>query len=270
MKQLTLAMLMGFAFTLQAQNTAFELVKDDDNIWVEKFDSTVVDENRYNWNNTIFKVGRTFVYDFVHITKTGDSLFVAFKEEQEWDFVSKSEKVDNTVAGVKIGVSNGLSPFDQFLPDYNQTVISYTYGKEKTFSVSGAIENEKNIWIHPPRDRYFKILELNPFPYIEAPYEVGTRWKWNLAIGAQWGDSRWKTWEGNIENSYDYEIVGTETIKTAFGEISCYVIQSHADSSLGKTALTAHFNESYGFVKLDYTNIDGSKTILQLIDLLAP
>jgi len=50
------------------------------------------------------------------------------------------------------------------------------------FSMSGTIENEGNVWIHPPRDNYFKIIELNPFPYIKAPYNIGAKWAWKLKI----------------------------------------------------------------------------------------
>ncbi len=72
-------------------------------------------------------------------------------------------------------------------PDYNQTAISYEYfinnGISYTKEVTGAIENKMNVWIHPPRSNFFKILELNPFPYIKTPYKIGTKWNWKLQIG---------------------------------------------------------------------------------------
>jgi len=42
------------------------------------------------------------------------------------------------------------------------------------------------------------------------------------------------------------------------------VIDSKAKSNLGETELIAYFNEAFGFVKLEYTNIDGTKTYLEL------
>ena len=153
----------------------------------------------------------------------------------------------------------------QFDPNYYQTAISYQFEENTPFSMSGVIENEANIWMHPPRDQYFRILELNPFPYIKAPYDVGTKWNWKLQVGSQWGDERWKTWEGNIENSYQYQITAKKMISTPFGELKCLVVESTAKSRLGETSLTAYFHEKYGFVKLDYTNIDQSKTQLELV-----
>ena len=242
----------------------YELVLDNDGILVEKFDSIHKDENKYNYNNEIFKIGTKFTYDFQHLTADNTPQYFAVnKEKKSWDFVNQNNNDSNVVKQVLIGVLSG-NLFAQFIPDYNQTVISYRYKKNAPFSASGVIENEANIWIHPPRDHYFKILELNPFPYIKAPYEVGTQWTWKLLIGSQWGDERWKTWEGNIENNYQYEITGKEVLSTNFGDLECFVIKSTAKSSLGETALTAFFHPIYGFVKLDYTNINGSKTLLEL------
>ena len=190
--------------------------------------------------------------------------------EKAWFFVSVDSINENTIDKVIITVKFGLKPMNFQNPDYNQTVISFNYpqisGKETFNSTSGVIENEKNVWIHPPRDRFFRILEINPFPFIQAPYEIGNKWNWSLKIGSFWGDSRWKTWDESIENKYIYEIIDKKKIKLAIGEFECYVIQSTAKSSIGQTHLTAYFNMEIGFVKLEYTNIDSTKTILELIN----
>ena len=114
---------------------------------------------------------------------------------------------------------------------------------------------------------YFTILELNPFPYIKAPYQAGTEWTWKLAIGGQWGDARWKEWEGNIINNYNYKILGEIPLKTELGSLKCLIVEGTATSDLGTTKLISYFNEDYGFVKLEYTNIDGSKTFLDILEV---
>jgi hypothetical protein len=184
-----------------------------------------------------------------------------------WTFVDEEATDSLIVKSVVIDVVNG-NPMSQFLPDYNQTVIAYELIEGIPFSMSGVIENEANVWMHPPREHYFKILELNPFPYIKAPYEVGTTWTWDLGIGSSWADERWKTWEGVIENTYQYEITDQVTLETDMGDLDCFVIESSAESRIGETALTAYFHPEYGFVRLNYTNIDGSKTNLVLTEKL--
>lgn len=46
----------------------------------------------------------------------------------------------------------------------------------------------------------------------------------------------------------------------------CYIIESKANSTIGEARHVAYFNPKYGFVKLDYTNMDGSKTNLKLTE----
>lgn len=259
----------------QNMNDKGYVLEEDGGIYTEVFDSTNVDENRYTSNNRIYKENISFTYSFEHLTKEGEKLFFkedAIKKESkyQWKFVKPNVEDKDIIEKVKISVKYGLEPMLTHVPDYNQTLLQYDYPtKDNTSpfnSISGAIENEKNVWIHPPRDKYFRILELNPFPFIKTPYEVGNSWEWKLGIGSGWGDERWKTWEGGIENQYSYEISGKKIIETKLGKIDCFIIKSTASSDIGKTKLTAYFNEDYGFIRLNYTNIDGSKTNLELIE----
>ncbi|MDO1512386.1 hypothetical protein Q2T41_06940 [Maribacter confluentis] len=241
------------------------MIVDDDGILVEKFDSTVDDENRYNHNNVIYKVGNCFKYKFEHITVDNrKKFFKIIADNSGWEFVNEEDKNQTPIKSLTMEVANG-NPLANYIPDNNQTVLIYKL-TEDSYSTTGAIENEGNIWIHPPRDKYFEILELNPFPYIKAPYEIGNKWSWNLIIGDMWADGRWKLWQGQIENKYEYEITDKQTLKTDIGKIECFVIESNAISRIGETKLTAYFNVDYGFVKLDYINIDGSKTNLELAE----
>jgi len=133
-------------------------------------------------------------------------------------------------------------------------------------SYSGIVENERNLWMHPNRDCLFQILELNPFPYIQYPIKKGKTWKWRLSIGSQWGDERWKTWTGGIVNKYKYKIADTDCeVVTPMGTLSCVKVEAVAKSRIGKTYLTAYYNETYGFVKMDNTNIDGSRLLVDLV-----
>lgn len=247
----------------------YNLVLDDDGILVEQFDSTNSDENRYTANNTIFKTGTAFHYSFEHIDPKGEQYAFEYIDSiANWRFTRANSINNNAIEQVVITVKEGLQPFIKFFPDYNQTIISYRYitknGPSKFSGSSGVIENEGNIWMHPPREKYFKILELNPFPYVKAPFKKGNKWNWKLTIGEHWSDPRWKLWKGKIENEYEYTITGKENLQTAFGALECYVIESWAESTIGKTYLTSYFSPDYGFVKMDYTNIDSSKTTLTL------
>ncbi|NJY61974.1 hypothetical protein HC174_04275 [Salinimicrobium sp. CDJ15-81-2] len=244
-------------------------------IFREQFDSTNLADSRYTDNNLVFKSGTRFLYSFRHISKEGEEFYFRFVPTSDnhfnsWVFVPADSVSDKSIQQVQITVKPGLEPMIHNSPDYDQTVIKFEYplenGRSEFASHTGVIENEKNIWMHPPRNQYFRILELNPFPFIKAPYEVGSQWQWELEIGSFWGDERWKTWEGSITNKYEYAITGKRTENTIFGALKVYEISSTANSSIGETGLTALFNEEYGFIELDYRNIDGSRTVLELVE----
>lgn len=196
MKTLTI-LLLAFVIALTSctssekkPQVSYDLISSTSGISIEKFDKEIKDENKYNYNNEVFKVGTKFTYDFQHFTPENEvRYFKVHDDKKSWDFVDENDQDDEIVKKVIIGTLNG-NPMSQWDPNYYQTAISYRFKENTPFSMSGVIENEGNIWMHPPRDQYFKILELNPFPYIKAPYEVGTQWNCKLQIGGQWGDKR--------------------------------------------------------------------------------
>lgn len=253
--------------------TEKSLIKDgeysviEEGIFVEKFAPEVTDENRYNLDNVIYKVGRTFVYDYVYIDKAGEQFHFEGGRDG-WNFAPVGTDRYYVVKQVHIKVLNGLQPMIEQIPDYNQTLLNFTCPPNTDYTISGVVENYKNVWMHPPREALFRILELNPFPFIQAPYEVGHTWDWELDVDNKWGDPRWVTWEGPLTNKYDYKITEKKMVSTAFGELECLVIQSTAKNRLGQSELTANFNVNYGFVNLDFTNIDGSKINMTLSELL--
>lgn len=114
----------------------------------------------------------------------------------------------------------------------------------------------------------FGVLELNPFPFIMMPYEVGHQWSWTLKkIGSFYGDPRWGEWEGTIDNVVRYEITDEIVLGTRLGDLDCFVIEAVGRNPLGESHLTAYFNMRHGFVRLDYINIDSSKLVMELVSV---
>lgn len=258
-----------------SQNVSEKYIIDDDGISVEKNDSKKKYDEIYNSNNEIYKIGRIFTFSYYYENLNGKKFLIAkgdeIKKENysifDWKFIEIENQNDETVNKINLKPIAG-NPFQSQIDDYNQTGISYEFimnnERPLTMEVTGAIENEMNVWIHPPRSSFFQILEINPFPYIKAPYKIGTKWNWKLGIGDHWSDKRWLEWKGGIENNYEYEIVDKKNISTKLGNLECYIVNAKAKSRIGETELISYFNLKYGFVKLEYKNIDGTKTILEL------
>ena len=158
--------------------------------------------------------------------------------------------------------------------DYTQSVIEYknilNYDTPSgSYSHTGLIENSKNIWMHPNRSDLFRITQLNPWPFIQKPYQVGSKYSWSLKTGSQWGDVRWQTWDGLVETKYQYKIVEETSVKIGRKEYPCLKIEGEGTSKLGKTFSTAYFNEEVGFLRIEYTNIDSSQLIINLIEIIS-
>ncbi len=183
---------------------------------------------------------------FLTIQYTGNNVE---EFDNAWELTTDSLISKNTVVYIGMELMEGKI-------NGNQKPYQYKYYNSEfekiEMEATGLIENEFIIWLHPPRGRYFKILELNPFPEIQFDKE---NWQTTLEVGEHWGNERWKTWKGNIVISSVYNYNRDEGRVTAI-----------AKSELGTTHLITDFDITNGLKKLDYTNIDGSRIVLELIE----
>lgn len=216
--------------------------------------------NECNQDNNIYLPGKEFIYSITY-TKNTDTLCIAF-EKGSWKIYPTKSINGVQRVGLKIIDGNIQGMTKCKFNYYTQEVLT------DVFEAAGIIENDKNVWIHPPRSRFFRILEINPFPYIKSPYSIGTNWKWSLEIGDAFANRHWKSWQGLITNDYHYEIIDQKNIQSKLGILNVYIIKGTAKSRIGQTELTSYFNPQYGFIKLEYTNIDGSIIQLELIEVI--
>ncbi len=205
----------------------------------------IYDKGEFIFSVKIYKneneMGLRF-FPFQHTGENGEEF------DNAWE-LSEDLIIDkNTVVYLGMEIMEGKINGDQKPYQFNYYNAEFEkIGMEAT----GLIENDSTIWLHPPRGRYFKILELNPFPEIRFDKE---KWSTKLEVGDHWGNKRWKTWKGIIEIASEYSYNSENGKVTAI-----------AKSELGITHLAADFDRTDGFKKLDYTNIDGSRMVLELI-----
>lgn len=132
----------------------------------------------------------------------------------------------------------------------------------------GAVENKEEFWLHPPRYGRYRILELNPFPHIKLPATSGRTWEWSVyPPGDYYGNPAWATWKGIMQVRFRYTLGGIVPLATPLGNLPCYRIQAAGTTKLGTTALEAYFHPAYGFVRLNYRNIDGSRVQLEMVSV---
>ena len=269
-----------------SQNTEYSR-SGKNGVWFEVRNDTA-NPCRYTEDNKIYQAGREFTFEFHYFDPQGKERYMRYElvPMQGYDILANgdtnyytallpdfsfSDKFDAKDSCINQYLLKVLCNTSHFEKDYDQTVEEFSLlfdgqRSKRPMEWSGIVENERNLWMHPLRSCLFQILELNPFPYIQYPIENGKSWKWKLTIGSHWGDERWKTWTGGIVNKYKYKITDTDCeVVTPMGTLPCVKVEAVAKSRIGKTYLTAYYNDTYGFVKMDNTNIDGSRLVVDLV-----
>lgn len=205
-------------------------------------DSIKLNEFRYDLDNKIYSVGREFNY--------------------KAKIYQKKHVVDEYL--IDYIIQGTTKPFSEFDENYNQTVFRMIYkdtlGTWLTAERTGLIENDKNLWMHPPRNEYpsFRKLQLNAFPFIVYPLKK-TSWSWEL--GVSYGEFV----RNNVR--HDYKNIGKEIIYFKNQKIECWKIIANSHSNEGvSTSSIFFFNEKYGFVKMIFNTYDNQEYILELFD----
>jgi hypothetical protein len=117
---------------------------------------------------------------------------------------------------------------------------------------TGAVENEKTCWIHPPRHNQYRILELAPFPRIDYPLEYGRRYKKILFISDGWGDL------SNTKVYWNYTI---HSYVEGVWRISATAEPTATPGAINRLDFT--FSVNQGFLTMDYRFQDGTRIIMK-------
>ncbi len=237
----------------------YDLLYKNNSIWVERLDTSKVDQNKYNSDNFVYKPKKGFKYSYSLMKNRKEFCTSDFSEN--WRFLECIDSIDIQKEFV-LEVIDG-NPMTTYMPYYNQTNIFYKY-TDGSNSITGVVENSKNLWMHPPRAGVFRLLEILPFPYVKFPIKVGDKYAWKLTIGDHYADSSLVYWTGSIENKMSYQVKSIDYLKTEFGALKCAKVNAKAESRIGISMADFWYNQEYGFVKMRFEALDSSILILEL------
>lgn len=217
-------------------------------------------------NNEIYKVGNAFVYDYEIILNENKQKLktnIDSYPKPEFEFApAESDSLAVNHLHLIVRPVEGEKRIHKL-----QTQIEYIPDPVfNEISLTGAVENKENVWIHPIRTGFFGSLETAPFPYVKRPLEIGTEWSDKMLIGENWSNDLWGKWTGSLLINYHYKIIGKTTLKTKIGEIECHIIKSTAESKIGTSTLTSYFSEKHGFMRMEYQLLNMLEVKLWLID----
>lgn len=222
-----------------------------------------------NSNNKIYKEGVKVRFDYYFIQDKDTFKCNVLNEvpfpSSQWEMVNLRDTVGkkNLIDKIDLEITGGLF-FEQTGIKFDLLSPSLKPYKH-LWSETGLIENEYMVWTHPNRKFQLNILEFNPFPQIRYPLKKGTTWTDTISPYPNNKYDKWIVFNERIDCISTYKITGKTKLKTNLGVLTCYLTEAEAVNPYGKGYLTSYFNEQYGFVKWDYTNIDGSRLIMNLI-----
>ena len=119
---------------------------------------------------------------------------------------------------------------------------------------TGIIENDKKIWLHPPRHNQYLLMEIAPFPDFRKKSKVGDQYSSITFIGSGFGP-----WEGKKVKS-TYSITNIDKGK----EDSLWTINAISEVE-GKTNNCEFiFSDKRGFISLSYSFFNGDRITMKL------
>ena len=230
--------------------------------FAQQFNSLFIERKNIDANNLIYQTGRLFVFDY-EIIENDKKYKLSYNEgypNEKFELVY----IETDTLDLKIHLLVP-KPNKSERTNKKQTEIKYLYGPVfKSINGTGIVENEKNTWIHPPRQGFFKALETCPFPFVSLPLEIGKQWNDKMKISNHWSHEKWGAWEKKLMLSYNYKITERTVIETGIGNLDCYVIESSAESRIGESRLRSYYSEKYGFVRMEYEMVTGLKVNIWL------
>lgn len=131
-------------------------------------------------------------------------------------------------------------------------------------SYTGVISNVTELFLHPPRENRYVILEVCPFPYLLFPLTSGKIWTYDLEVGDHYANHAVQ-WKGNELFYSSYKVKGETTISLPAGNQRCMQIHATNTSRFGISHADFYYNNLNGMVRLRYKPIDRSTIDISFI-----
>lgn len=204
----------------------------------------------------VFKPCREYIYS----AKYWDQDFNLISDEYIWMMATGRDWEYQPESQDEIAI--------QYRFDESQREVIDSYNLNPEFGhpwrkgeVTGVIETEDQVWMHPFRSNQYIFTEVAAFPSVRLPLEVGNTWNSGLNIYEGWG--RWSDTSVN----YNYQVLAFETIETAFKALEAWHVKSIAVGDFGTSVHDFWYHEEYGFVKMIVRNYGGQVLAFELANI---
>ncbi|MCB0428518.1 MAG: hypothetical protein H6585_14755 [Flavobacteriales bacterium] len=230
--------------------------------------------------NNIYRAGRVFTYRYLFADSSGKRLLTAAYYDERcmqdpsilcvnWTFTDAehiSYAHNFPVEYVKMRVCSTMAhnPIAQ-----SQTVLKIDYynrlGRILVGEQNGVQELPNQVMLYMPRLFGFALNECNPFPMIRMGDEF---WSSEMDIPPVLLAGAKIYVPDQVAFNIMYQNIGVQELDLggSIGKVRCAVTQSDANSPIGATSLRSYFNDKYGFVRLEFNNINHTRLVMELMD----
>lgn len=183
-----------------------------------------------------------------------------FNEGASWLYevqTIKNGKIERTDT-LTLRVEKGNFMISQQKISWGLTNIRTDGSKVEILSVTGVVENNSRIWLHPPRLDYLKFTELTAFPEVKFPIDKNKTWTSTISIGKGWGE-----WENHkVESKYEVIECARPSDKST---VNCK-IKAISESNFGTYQTEYVLDFKRGFTYIKYFQPDNISTELKLVE----
>ncbi|MFT6851385.1 MAG: hypothetical protein ACJATA_002206 [Sphingobacteriales bacterium] len=232
-------------------------------------------------NSKIFDASKVFVYDAFFIEKNGDTLtkeILRMKgNDKPWVLQSKKQtELEILYEPDSINLEKFIHPYQAERNRISKGKSNRIKGKRgwdnytwiDKSEITGYVENDSLIWLHPPRHNQYKYAYLSAYPEVRLKeLKIGGHWKNLLLIRRGYPSN--KEFVGNVIN--DFKVIGVVSDSVGGKSIAnCWKIESiDTHSKLGESHSTFIFDEKYyGFIKMEFEYYNGIKIIFRLKEVI--
>lgn len=223
-----------------------------------------VSELRNEETKKIFSAKKSYNYEAIFTDKNGIIVskelinLLPLEEPWKWDKNQTSFKVKyNYTPKDSIAFLSYINPISKN-PKKPKPYIWY-----KSI-ITGAVENDSTVWMHPFRDNQYEHTEIAPFPEIKKSL-LKIEYGWKNALNIMIGGGNFK---GKVISTYT--VIKKED--KAYGNLNlkdCWLIHAVGEhDKLGKSYLDFYYHPEYGFVEMNYKFYDGVKISFILKDVI--
>jgi hypothetical protein len=227
----------------------------------------------------IFDPSKIFVYVVFFIEKNGDTLTqekITFQRlNKPWIYQRKQSELEIIYEPDYSGLMNFVHPHkaEQERKERNmlkakkkKSWANYNWIEES--EITGMIETDSSIWLHPPRGNQYVYAYLSAYPEVYLnELKPGGNWKNKLYILKGYLSN--EEFTGTVIN--DFKVIGTGVDTVGNSEIKdCWKIEStNIHSKLGKSTSYFVFDKVYyGFVRMEFEYYNGIKIIYRLKEVI--